>query len=38
MLTIHKFNRHGDLAPEKYAPLCYNILFLAANPTYCNAC
>jgi len=36
MLTIHKFSCHGDLAPGKCAPLCYNILFLAANPTCCH--
>jgi len=29
MLKIHKFSRHDDLAPEKCAPLCYNILFLS---------
>jgi hypothetical protein len=38
MLTIHKFSRHGELAPENCAPMCHNILFLAANPTYCHPC
>ena len=37
-LRIHKFSRHGDLEPQKCAPMCCNILFLTAKPTYCHPC
>jgi len=36
MLRIHIYSRHCDLATEKCASMCYNILFLTANPTYCH--
>ena len=35
-LLSPKFSRHGELAPENCAPMCYNILFLAATPIYCH--